>query len=146
LIRAFLDANVLIDIELRRPVQLRPIKLAAIEGRLLALISFRVLEEVTTVLDRDDNLRTLRENAGLTADDVRREVLTYTRFAGGFDFARKVLRRDPRDEPILAAALAGGADVLVTENVSDFGEGPRTLRVATSAEFIDQLSELNQDS
>jgi predicted nucleic acid-binding protein len=137
-IRVFLDTNVLLDIELRRRAALVPIKDAAIEGDLEALVSFGVLEEVRAALDADDELQVFLAEADRTLDDVLREILTYTRFSGGFAFARRVLRGDPTDEPVLAAALAGSADVLVTSNTADFADAP--IRIVTPDELLELLA------
>lgn len=141
MIRAFLDTNVLLDIELRRPAFLEPIKSAALDDRIEALVSFGVLEEIRIALEEDEDLRALRRGSERSTDDVLREVLVYTRFAGGFAFARRVLRRDPRDEPILAAALAGEARYLVTSNTADFEEAPSSITVLRPEAFLEILDE-----
>lgn len=141
MIRAFLDTNVLLDIELRRPALLEPIKSAALDGRIEALVSFGVLEEVRMALENDEELRARRRGSGRSADDVLREVLVYTRFAGGFAFARRVLRRDPRDEPILAAALAGETRYLVTSNTADFEKAPSSITVLGPEAFLEVLEQ-----
>lgn len=139
MIRAFLDANVLLDLVLRQPRLFEPIQGAVLDGRLLALVSFGVLEEVRRALDIDDKLRELRTSRRVSSDSVLREILTFTRFSGGFAFARRMLSRDPSDEPALSAALAGEAQFLVTRNVKDFSEAPAEIQVVTPEQFIEVL-------
>ena len=140
--RAFLDTNVLLDIELRRPRRYAAIREASEDEAIVALVSLGVLEELRDVLERDPELVDLRAATGLSVDDVVRSVLEYTKLSGGFDFVRRVLPRDPRDEHVLAAALAGEADYLVTSNIVDFEDAPVTLRTVTPDEFLDVLTAL----
>ncbi len=137
MIRAFLDANVLLDLALRRPRISEPIKEAALDGRLFAFVSFGVLEEVRRALDIDHELRELRISRGVSSDHVLHEILTFTRFSGGFTFVRRMLRRDPSDEPVLSAALAGEADFLVTRNIKDPREVPAAIQVVTPEQLIE---------
>jgi putative PIN family toxin of toxin-antitoxin system len=100
----FLDTNVLVAAFATRGLCADVIRLT------LAAHEMVVSEQVMTELER-----TLREKIGLPERELRsvlslvREEATLVREAEA-----TVSVRDPSDTPILAAALASGADVLVT--------------------------------
>lgn len=102
--RVFLDTNVLVAAFATRGLCADVFRLT------LAAHEMVVSEQVMTELER-----TLREKIGLPERELRsvlslvREEATLAREAEA-----TVSVRDPSDTPILAAALASGADVLVT--------------------------------
>ena len=102
--RVFLDTNVLVAAFATRGLCADVVRLT------LAAHEMVVSEQVMTELER-----TLREKIGLPERELRsvlslvREEATLAREAEA-----TVSVRDPSDTPILAAALASGADVLVT--------------------------------
>jgi len=103
-VRVFLDTNVLVAAFATRGLCADVFRLT------LAAHEMVVSEQVMTELER-----TLREKIGLPERELRsvlslvREEATLAREAEA-----TVSVRDPSDTPILAAALASGADVLVT--------------------------------
>lgn len=143
MIRAVLDTNLLIDIELRRIERYAPIKRAAISHKFVALTSLSIIQELERALERDSRLIELRQNRSVTINDLKREVLSYTQFAGGFDFFRRVLREDPGDQHVVASALAGNAQYIVTNNRADFSNVGRLsqnrIKVISPEEFMDIL-------
>jgi len=52
---------------------------------------------------------------------------------------------DPKDAPILAAALKAGCDWLLTFNTKDFSPAPGRVRVAQPGGFIDSLRQMLED-
>lgn len=143
MIRAVLDTNLLVDIELRRIERYAPIKHAAISHKFVALTSLSIIQEFERALERDSRLIKLRQDRSVTINDLKREVLSYTQFAGGFDFFRRVLREDPGDQHVVASALAGNAQYIVTSNRAHFlTVGKLTqnrIKVISPEEFMDIL-------
>ena len=81
--------------------------------------------------------RTLTQEIGLPERDVR-SVVSFVREEAAVapDVAPKVRVRDPKDVPILAAALACGADVLVTGDRDLLEiEGPVGIRIVSPRGF-----------
>ena len=102
--RVFLDTNVLVAAFATRGLCADVVRLT------LAAHEMVVSEQVMTELER-----TLREKIGLPEFELR-SVLSLVReeTALAREAEATVSVRDPSDTPILAAALASGADVLVS--------------------------------
>jgi putative PIN family toxin of toxin-antitoxin system len=100
----FLDTNVLVAAFATRGLCADVVRLT------LAAHEMVVSEQVMTELER-----TLREKIGLPERELR-SVLSFVREEATLarEVEATVSVRDPSDTPILAAALASGADVLVT--------------------------------
>lgn len=137
--RAVLDACVLYPASVRDAL----LRLAEIE-LYDVLWSERILDEVE---------RNLIEKAGATPKGAGRLRAT---IAGTFEAAcvpeeaiarlEPAMRNDPKDRHVLAAAVAGGADAIVTDNLRDFPEDSCSIYgvEAISADaFLCQLYDLD---
>ena len=107
----FLDANVLV------PYNLMSILLTMAEdGLFIPRWSQAVLDETS---------RALVEKLGLPRDDVTRRIQAMTEafpeaMVTGYEHLEATVNCDPKDRHVLAAAVAAGADALVTVNLRDF--------------------------
>jgi len=107
----FLDANVLV------PYNLMSILLTMAEdGLFTPRWSQAVLNETS---------RALVEKLGLPRDDVTRRIQAMTEafpeaMVTGYEHLEATVNCDPQDRHVLAAAVAAGADALVTVNLRDF--------------------------
>jgi predicted nucleic acid-binding protein len=114
---AVLDTNVLLGADRRR------LLLLASLGAYQLIISQYILEEVQRIMLR---LGWSQAAADILLQAIHREaevVDERTITGGNYD----LWLRDPKDHPIIATALAGKADYLVTQNLKDF---PPKLRFA----------------
>lgn len=55
------------------------------------------------------------------------------------------MRNDPGDRHVAAAAVKAGAQVVVTENITDFSTMPDGIEAQTADEFLCNLFDLNPD-
>ena len=107
----FLDANVLV------PYNLMSVLLTMAEdGLFIPRWSQAVLDETS---------RALVEKLGLPRDDVTRRIQAMTEafpeaMVTGYEHLEATVNCDPKDRHVLAAAVAAGADALVTVNLRDF--------------------------
>ncbi len=116
-VRAVLDTNVLLGAPRRR------LLLLASLGAYQLVTSQYIINEVQRIMARLGWNRTGAE-AQLQAIHLVDELVDEQTITGGnYD----LWLRDPNDHPILATALAGKADYLVTQNIKDF---PPKLRFA----------------
>ncbi len=108
------------------------------DGSFRPLWSERVLEELARNLVR----------RGLTPGQVDHRISQMRAcfpdaVVSGYDDLIDAMTNDPKDRHVLAAAVRGGAELLVTENIGDFPEAalkPYGLEVVTQDEFLlDQL-------
>lgn len=112
LLRVFLDANVMVD------AQVRDLVLRAAEAR---LIDVRWSSEVL-----DETGRALIDRLGLPAPSVVTLLRAVTRafpdaIVDGYEPLVGAFRLpDPDDRHVLAAAVRGECDILLTENLKDF--------------------------
>lgn len=116
-LRAVLDTNVLLGVARRQ------LFLLASLGAYQLITSQYILEEAQRVMAR---LHWNAATAEALLESIRREsevVDEQTITGGNYD----LWLRDPKDHPIMATALAGKADYLVTGNLKDF---PPKLRFA----------------
>ena len=136
--RAFLDANVLYPVSLRNLLMR-----LALAGLFQALWSSHVHEEwIAAVLrDRPDlSARQLESVRG--AMDERSEDSVVT---GYESLIPSIILPDPDDRHVLAAAIVGGADVIVTRNLRDFPAeclAPYEIEAQHPDEFIRHLIDL----
>ena len=98
--------------------------------------------------------RNLVDNAGLAPDAVRRRIGAMQRAfpdakVRGYEGLIESMTCDGKDRHVLAAAVRGQSDVLVTFNVSDFPEEsttPHDVEVINPDDFLlDQLRPLSRD-
>jgi predicted nucleic acid-binding protein len=114
---AVLDTNVLLGADRRRLLFLASL------GAYQLIISSYILKEVQRIMLR---LGWNQAAADILLQTIHREaeiVDERTITGGNYD----LWLRDPKDHPIMATALAGKADYLVTQNLKDF---PPKLRFA----------------
>jgi predicted nucleic acid-binding protein len=136
--RAFLDANVLY------PVSLRNLLMRLTLARLFqALWSPHVHDEWIRAVLRDrpdlsaDRLHRVRWAMDKQAEDSL--VTGYESLIGALTLP------DPDDRHVLAAAIVGGADVIVTRNLEDFPAeslAPYEIEVRHPDEFVRHLIDL----
>jgi hypothetical protein len=65
-----------------------------------------------------------------------------TAMTSGYEPLMPEMQADEKDKHVLAAAVHGGSQVLVTENVKDFhppGSGHNAMRVQRTSEFLNRL-------
>ena len=138
MLRAVLDTNVLVSALLSRSGI--PAQILARSGEYQLLVSDVLLDEVRDVLSR----KRIRRKYPLSDDDVVRFV-SLVRLAGEFvtlDPLRveNVIPSDPPDNLILATAVQGRADVLVSGNVHLLQlDSHAGIRMVTPAAFLSAL-------
>lgn len=134
--RVVLDACVLY------PMHLRDVLLqAAAEGLYQAYWSKQILDEAT---------RNLVAKLQITESQAAHLITT---MSGAFpesivtDYEHLVaaMRNDPKDRHVAAAAVKAGAQVVVTDNISDFSTMPDGIEAQTADEFLCNLFDLNPD-
>jgi putative PIN family toxin of toxin-antitoxin system len=125
-VRVFLDTNVLVAAFATRGLCADVVRLT------LAAHEMVVSETVLAELDR-----TLTRKIGLPDRDARSAVAFVREEATVAPEVTPTVRvRDPKDAPLLAAALAGGADVLVTGDRDLLElEQPAGIRIVTPRGF-----------
>lgn len=110
--RALLDANVLY------PTVLRQVLIgAAARGLYRPLWSARILEEWARAMARDG---TAAEAAARAEIAALHEAFPKAELAPAPGIEQRLHLPDPADEHVLAVAIAGSADVIVTFNAADF--------------------------
>jgi len=140
---AVLDANVLV------PVALADTLLGAAEAGLFRpLWSGRILAEVrSAVLRVRPELAPARVDARLHAMNAAFEDALVTGWEPLVDGI--VLGDDPDDRHVVATALRGGAEAVVTSNLSDFPEPAMTglgLHAVSADDFLLDLADLDSDA
>ena len=96
---------------------------AVLRGEAEALVSVPLVLEYEAVLSRPENLR--RANA--TAGEVERLLDAFVAQAlpVAISYLWRPILRDPGDEMVLEAAMNGGADWIITFNITDFAGAER---------------------
>lgn len=133
--KVVLDANVLF------PFTLRDTLLRAASARLYqAYWSEQILDEVC---------RNLVERGMLPekADRLRSEMARSfpEAFVSGHEKLVGAMENDPKDRHVAAAAVAAGAQVIVTSNLRDFHPLPSGIEAQSPDEFLCNLLDLNPD-
>lgn len=140
MIRAVLDANVLVSGLISRKGTPGQVLDAWLEGRFRACISPAILNEISRVL----KYPRIAEKLG--ADEPDRMLYLLSALAEWVDVKRelRVLTRDPSDDVYLSCAVEAGADYLVTGNTRHFEEAGaifRGVRIVSPTAFLEALEE-----
>jgi predicted nucleic acid-binding protein len=135
--RVVLDADVLFPFSLRDTL-LR----AAAAGFYQAYWSDQILEEMR---------RNLVETGHTTYEKAARLVATMKgafpeALVTGYQPLVAVMKNDPKDRHVVAAAQKAGAQLVVTRNLSDFRELPDGIEAQSPDHFLGNLFDLDPDS
>lgn len=98
--------------------------------RLSAVISVPLMLEYESVVMRQDNLRAA--NISAKEADAVLDMLAARMEHTPSHFLWRPQVRDPHDDMVLEAAVNGGADVIVTFNVGDYGTAPLKFGIECS--------------
>lgn len=135
--RAVLDTGVLVSALIRRQGTTGDVLRALRDGRFIAVYSTDILVEIIDVLGRP----ALRAKYHIEPDDIS-VVINLIRLRGDLVVpARKVAAcRDPKDDKFLEAALAGGADCIVSGDADLLDLAPfEDIPILRPAEFLARL-------
>lgn len=111
-LRIFLDANVLVD------AQLRDLFLSAAEAELVDLVwSRRILDEFRKALIERLNVE---RSKVVSLTEAMSKAFPSATFSGFEEIEDSLQLPDPDDRHVLAAALCSESDLLVTSNLRDF--------------------------
>lgn len=134
--RVVLDTNVLVAaIRSRRGASFRVLSLVGTGA-------FTTIVSVPLVLEYEEALLRHRSATGLSQRDIR-GLLDYVCRVGepqDIFYLWRPLLRDPKDDLVLEAAVAGGCSFIVTHNRRDFLEASSFgLKVIAPAEFLKEI-------
>ena len=135
--RAVLDTGVLVSALIRRQGTTGDVLRALRDGRFIAVYSTDILVEIIDVLGRP----ALRAKYHIEPDDIS-VAINLIRLRGDLVVpARKVAAcRDPKDDKFLEAALAGGADCIVSGDADLLDLAPfEDIPILRPAEFLARL-------
>jgi predicted nucleic acid-binding protein len=134
--RVVLDANVLF------PFSLRDTLLRAAERGLFQLYwSQEILAEARhSLVARGQIQEGQAEHLFSTMTDAFPEAMVT-----GYEPLVPVMKNDPKDRHVVAAAVKAGAQVIVTNNVCDFHDLPEGIEVQSADEFLCNLFDLAPD-
>ena len=99
----------------------RQLLLAALDGRLILLLSTALMLEYEMVLTRPKSLTEFgvpAEHLLAMLDDLARNAVPVS-----FDFRWRPLASDADDDLVLETAINGGADVIASFNLADLADG-----------------------
>jgi len=142
-VRAVLDTGVLVSALIRRQGTTGDVLRALRDGRFIAVYSTDILVEIIDVLGRP----ALRAKYHIEPDDIS-VAINLIRLRGDLVVpARKVaasppgtMCRDPKDDKFLEAALAGGADCIVSGDADLLDLAPfEDIPILRPAEFLARL-------
>ena len=140
MIRAVIDTSILIRSVLKPKGSTGPILEQLKAGSFRFLYSEPLLEELADVLSRPR----FRDKYGFSAADVA-NILTLLVFEGEevFPSAPVEACRDPKDNKVLEAALAGHADLIVTGDKDLLVLNPfEEIQILGPAAFLDKLTQI----
>ncbi len=135
--RAVIDTGVLVSALIRHQGTTGEVLRALRDGRFTAVYSTDLLVEIIDVLGRP----ALRAKYHIEPDDIS-VVINLIRLRGDLVMpARKVTTcRDPKDDKFLEAALAGGADCVVSGDADLLDLTPfENIPILRPAEFLARL-------
>ena len=139
--RAVIDTNVLTGALLRRDTANRAVLRACLEERVRPIVGQTLFLEYEDVLGRDELFR-----RSPLSNSERRQL--FAAFVSVCEWVRvyylwRPNLRDEGDDHLIELAVAGLADVVVTNNVADFREGQRRfpgVRVVRPGDLLRELS------
>ena len=128
--KVVLDTDVILAAVLSDRGASRQLLLRVVNGALSAGVSVPLMLEYEAVLKRPQHLRA----SGLSVDDAEiiLDELAASMQPVDMFFLWRPLLRDAEDDMVLETAVNGGADVIVTFNVNDFGDVPRRFGIEVS--------------
>ncbi|MGI8828129.1 MAG: PIN domain-containing protein [Chloroflexota bacterium] len=134
---ALLDANVLWPAALRCTLVR-----AALRGLYRPVWTQRILDEVASSLMREGRVQEerIRRTVGLMLEALPHAVIS------GYENLIPVMKNDPKDRHVLAAAVHAGAGTIVTRNIHHFPGAARErygIDLHTPDEFLLDLWDLN---
>ena len=143
--RAVLDTSVLVSAILRPDGPSGAILRAVRRGRFVMVTSPAILDELVDVLTRPK----LRARARVTFEDVAKIRLALQQLAETVPGAYRdveAVPTDPKDNPVVATALEGEADHLVTLDERDLlslkvilGRAHRPVQIVSPPDFLKSL-------
>jgi putative PIN family toxin of toxin-antitoxin system len=127
-VRVVLDTNVLVAAAYNRRSASRRIVEACLEGTLTAVASEAVRREYEFILARAVRVPDYEERLAALVDGLQIVLPEET---------PRVVAEDPDDDKILAAAVSGGAEWVVTSDRHLLALDPyRGVRIAPAAQFV----------
>lgn len=126
--RAVLDTSVLVAAIRSQTGASKAVLNAALESRLLFLISSPLVLEYEAVLTRREHLRA----SGLSVSEVGEllDIICATGIQVRMTQSWRPMLSDPDDEMVLGTAINGSANAIVTFNRADFAAIPKDLGIA----------------
>ena len=127
IIRVVLDTDVLVAAFRSRSGASRELLIAALDARIVLLVSTALWLEYAAVLTRPSQLAATR----LSAAEVRDVLLALAKIAEPvpIHFLWRPVLTDAEDEHVLDLAMNGRADMLVTFNQNDFIEASKGFQI-----------------
>jgi putative PIN family toxin of toxin-antitoxin system len=137
--RAVIDTNVLVPALFSTRGAANHVFSAAADGAFVVLASPPLFLEYEEVLKRPEHR--LRHGPGLGQVDTLLRSLATLVEPVDVRFLWRPPLRDPDDERVLEAANNGSADMIVTDNVADFGPAVRFgMRIAAPQDFLKEIA------
>jgi putative PIN family toxin of toxin-antitoxin system len=138
--KAVLDSSVLVSAFLTpHGSVVRLLRQPAISRYQLCLSEF-ILTETAEVLLRKSKLRALKNYPDTAVHDFIRWLITQAQMAAKLP-ALRVVTNDPKDDPIIATAVAASADYIVTgdrAHLLPIGEY-QGIRIVSPRQFLDEI-------
>lgn len=138
---AVVDTNVFVSGTINLHGRPRQVLLAWLEGRFDLILSEQQYDELTSVFERPKIARLFRVSQDEQIELIARLASTIHVTPS---YLEPIAVRDPKDEHILAAAIDGNAEFLVTgdNDLLTLADDPRLgpLKIVTVAQFLDAIS------
>jgi len=135
--RAVIDTGVLVSALIRRQGTTGDVLRALRDGRFTAIYSTDILVEIIDVLGRPN----FRQKYQIAPDDIT-AIINLLRLRGEVVTPRRKVTacRDPKDDKFLEAALAAGADCIVSGDADLLTLTPfENISILRPAEFLARL-------